>query len=136
MNEDNEFLTFLEDLEYKTKSKEVSPEESLFCKMVSGDKKDNVPSVYIKANRGIGEAGGLSIYKLYKEINQENIDFDSDIFINKLTEIISFNKKVTDTIVIDDIKQKLVRNRKLLRLDENYLPIELKEQIVGKVKIY
>ena len=136
MNDDTEFLTFLEDLEFKTKTKEVSPEESLFCKMVSGDKKDNVPSVYIKDKRGIGETGSLSIYRLYKETNQEMIDFDSDNFINRLVEIISYSKKITDDTVKEDIKQKLVRNRKLLKLDENYLPVELKEQMVNKVKIY
>ena len=135
-NEDNEFLTFLEDLEFKTKVKEVSPEETLFCKMVSGDKKDNVPSAYIKNERGIGATGSLSIYRLYKETNQEIIDFDSDIFINRLIEIISFSKKITDETVKEDIKDKLVRNRKLLKLDENYLPVELKEQMVNKVKIY
>jgi len=136
MNDDTEFLTFLEDLEFKTKTKEVSPEESLFCKMVSGDKKDNVPSVYIKDKRGIGETGSLSIYRLYKETNQEMIDFDSNDFINRLVEIISYSKKITDDTVKEDIKTKLMRNRKLLKLDENYLPSELKEQMINKVRIY
>lgn len=136
MNEDNEFINFLEDLEFKTKTKEVSPEETIFCKMVSGDRKDNVPSVYIKGERGIGDAGSLSIYKLFKETNQEEIDFDSDIFINKLTEVISYSKKVTDQNVINDIRNNLIRNRKLLRLDEKYLPTEIKEQLINKVKIY
>ena len=136
MNDDNEFLTFLEDLEYKTKTEEVSPEETLFCKMVAGDKKDNVPSVYIKNDRGIGKTGGKTIYRLYKETNKENIDFDSDNFINTLTELISYSRKITDNIVVEDVKQKLIRNRKLLKLDENYLPLEIKEQMIEKVKIY
>jgi 5'-3' exonuclease len=136
MNDDNEFLTFLEDLEYKTKTEEVSPEETLFCKMVSGDKKDNVPSVYIKNDRGIGKTGGKTIYRLYKETNKENIDFDSDNFINRLTELISYSRKITDNSVMEDVRQKLIRNRKLLKLDENYLPPEIKEQMVNKVKIY
>jgi 5'-3' exonuclease len=136
MNDDNEFLTFLEDLEFKTKTQEVSSEETLFCKMVSGDKKDNVPSVYIKNDRGIGLAGGKTIYRLYKETNQETIDFDSDNFINRLTELISYSKKITDQTVVDEVREKLVRNRKLLKLDENYLPNEIKEQIINKVKIY
>jgi 5'-3' exonuclease len=136
MSDDTEFLTFLEDLEFKTKVKEVSPEETLFCKMISGDKKDNVPSAYIKNDRGIGDTGSLSIYRLYKETNQENIDFDSDIFINRLTELISYSKKITEQDVIDEVKERLIRNRKLLKLDENYLPLELKEQMVNKVKIY
>lgn len=136
MNDDNEFLTFLEDLEYKTKTQEVSPEETLFCKMVSGDKKDNVPSVYIKNERGIGTSGGKTIYRLYKETNNENIDFDSDNFINRLTELISYSKKITDNSVMEDVKQNLIRNRKLLKLDENYLPPEIREQMVNKVKIY
>jgi len=136
MSDDTEFLTFLEDLEFKTKVKQVSPEEVLFCKLISGDKKDNVPSAYIKNDRGIGDVGSLSIYRLYKETNDENIDFDSDIFINKLTELISYSKKITDQTVKDSIKENLIRNRKLKKLDENYLPLELKEQMVNKVKIY
>lgn len=136
MSEDDEFLDFLEKLINKTKITEVSPEESLFCKMVSGDRKDNVPSVYIKGKRGIGKAGSLSIYKLYKETNQEIIDFDSEIFINNLTEIISYSKKITDEEIKNEIKNNIIRNRKLLRLDENYLPTTLKEQVVNRVKIY
>lgn len=136
MNEDDEFLDFVERLTNKTKTKEVSPEETLFCKMVSGDRKDNVPSVYIKNNRGIGEAGGKSIYKLYKETYNEIIDFDSNDFIDKLTQIVLYNKKIKDENIKDDIKNNLIRNRKLLRLDEKYLPIMLKENMVNKVKIY
>lgn len=136
MNEDDEFLDFVERLTNKTKTKEVSPEETLFCKMVSGDRKDNVPSVYIKNNRGIGEAGGKSIYKLYKETYNEIIDFDSNDFIDKLTQIVLYNKKIKDENIKDDIKNNLIRNRKLLRLDEKYLPTMLKENMVNKVKIY
>ena len=136
MNDDDEFLDFLEKLTNKSKIKEVSPEESLFCKLVAGDRKDNVPSVYKKGARGIGEAGSKSIYKLYKETNQEIIDFDSENFINSLTEIISYSKKITEQEVKDEIKNNLIRNRKLLKLDENYLPTALKEQVVNKVKIY
>ena len=136
MNDDDKFLEFLGDLEFKTKTQEVSPEETLFCKIVSGDKKDNVPSVYIKNDRGIGLKGGKTIYRLYKETNQKILDFDSDDFINRLTELVSYCKKVTDETVKEDIKENLVRNRKLLKLDENYLPPEIKEQMVNKVKIY
>jgi 5'-3' exonuclease len=138
MNDDTEFLNFLEDIEFKTKTKEVSPEEVLLCKMVSGDRKDNVPSVYIKNKRGIGKAGGETIYRLYKELDNNNIDFDSDEFIDKLTEVVCYNKKIQETEkeTINEIRNNLVRNRKLLRLDEKYLPPELKSEINNKVKIY
>lgn len=139
MNDDNEFLHFLEDIEFKTKTKEVSPEETLIVKMVSGDKKDNVPSVFIRNDRGIGKTGGETIYKLYKEIITEDIDYDSDLFIEKLTEVVCYNKKIPineQPDVYDEIKNNLIRNRKLLRLDEKYLPIELKQSIQEKVKIY
>lgn len=135
MNDDTEILRFLEDLEFKTKKTEVYPEESLFCKMVQGDKKDNVPTVYMKNDRGIGKTGGLSIYKLYKETNNEIIDFDSDIFINRLTDIISYSKKIIDDDIKIDIKKNLIRNRKLLCLTENYLPIEIRKELVNKIKI-
>ena len=78
MSDDIELSDFIDHLISKTKIYEVDNEEMLFCKLIIGDKKDNVPSIYTKISkdqkeRGIGKAGGLSIYKLYKETNNEFI---------------------------------------------------------------
>jgi 5'-3' exonuclease len=140
MNSDNEFIDFINQLKSKTKCTEINPEESLFCKLVTGDKKDNIPSVYVKESlngnkRGIGITGGLSLYKLYKEISSDTIDFDNDNFIEKVTDVISYNKKIKDATEIDNIKKNIQMNRTLIRLDKKYLPVELFNKMQKFVKI-
>lgn len=128
MNQDDEYFEFVEDLINRTKITEVSPEETLFIKCVHGDKGDNISSAYEKVGKtgkimGIGKDGALSIYNLYKETyNNEEIDFDSDDFINKCAEMVTYGKKIDDVDALETIKKRLKRNRKLTKLTENYLP--------------
>lgn len=141
MSDDIELSDFIDHLISKTKIYEVDNEEMLFCKLIIGDKKDNVPSIYTKISkdqkeRGIGKAGGLSIYKLYKETNNEFINFHNDDFINKSVDIVSFTKKIRDNQQLDIIKEKLKLNRKLLILNDKYIPTELLNNIKKIVKIY
>ena len=136
MNEDTEFIDFLYGLRRKTKVTEVNNEQSLFKKIIAGDKKDSVPSVYIKNDRGIGLTGAISIYNLYKETNGEIIDFHSDDFIDKSVDIISYVKKIQDDDIKKDIKNKIIRNRNLIMLSDKYLPNNLYENIKNDVKIY
>lgn len=127
MNQDDEYIEFIEDLINKTKITEVSPEETLFIKFVHGDKGDNITSAYEKIGKtgkpmGIGKDGAKSIYMLYKETYNEDINFDSDDFINRCAEIITYSKKIEEDGAIDSIKSKLKRNRKLTYLTEKYIP--------------
>ena len=128
MNQDDEYIEFIEGLIERTKVTTVSPEETLFLKCVHGDKGDNITSAYEKIGKtgktmGIGLDGAKTIYRLYKETyNNEEIDFDSEVFIDKCAELISFSKKIEDENALDVIKKKLKRNRKLTKLTENYLP--------------
>ena len=128
MNQDDEYIEFIEGLIERTKVTTVSPEETLFIKCVHGDKGDNITSAYEKIGKtgktmGIGLDGAKTIYRLYKETyNNEEIDFDSEVFIDKCAELISFSKKIEDENALDVIKKKLKRNRKLTKLTENYLP--------------
>ena len=77
MNQDDEYLIFLEGLIDRTKTIEVSNEELLFTKLIQGDKKDSVPSVHLKETKvpgnfmGIGKAGAQTVYRLYKETYDE-----------------------------------------------------------------
>lgn len=145
MSNDIEMADFIDYLVSKTKITEVDSEQILFCKLIVGDKKDNIPSVYIKkpkvevegkSARGIGMAGGLSIYKLYKETNGNIINFDDDVFIDKSADIISFTKKVNSKEQIDLIKENLKLNRRLIILKDQYVPSKLMDQIRKTVKIY
>lgn len=140
MNEDVDFLQLIDDFDIKTKTVEVSGEELLFTKMVSGDKKDSIPSAYQSLTktgkvRGIGKAGGLTIYKLFKETNNDAIDFDSDEFIDAITDIVCFNKKVTDKTIYTTVKENMIRNRKLLILTDKYIPTELYDEFKDTIKI-
>jgi 5'-3' exonuclease len=135
MNEDNDFLEFIYSMKKRMKIVEISNEELLFCKIITGDKNDGIPSVYIKNDRGIGKTGGLSIYNLYKEIYKDQINFESDEFINNSLEIISYNKKINEKDIINDIKNNIIRNRQLIMLNENYLPDYLLENIKNNINI-
>lgn len=141
MNNDDEFIEFIEDLIYRTKSFEVETEELLFVKLVSGDKKDTISSVFEKVSdkgktSGIGKTGATSIYNLYKETyGNSSINFDSDVFINNCVQIISFSKKIEDEDTIKNIKAKLKRNRKLTKLTSNYLPEYLLEKFEANINI-
>jgi len=140
MNQDDEYLILLEEIINKTKSIEVSHDELVFTKLIGGDKKDSVPSVHLKETKtgkmmGIGKDGAKSIYNLYKETYDEPIDFDSDDFVNKASEMVSFVKKVTDEDKIDIIKDNIKRNRKLLILEEKYLPEKLLEKFDMKINV-
>ena len=141
MNQDDEYLIFLEGLIQRTKTIEVSNEELIFTKLIQGDKKDAVPSVHMKETKipdkfmGIGKAGAQTVYKLYKETYDELIDFDSDDFVNKAAEMVSFVKKVTEEDKVNIIKDNIRRNRKLLILTETYLPEQLLKTFDEKINI-
>jgi len=141
MNNDDDFIEFLEDLIDRTRSSEVKTEELLFVKLVSGDKKDTITSVFEKVSdkgkiSGIGKTGALSMYNLYKETyGSDSINFDSDEFINKCVEIVSFSKKIEDEELKLSIRAKLKRNRKLTKLTSNYLPGFLLEDFENIIRI-
>lgn len=136
MDDTSEFLEFIEYLISKTKLTPISKEQALFVKLISGDTSDCIPSVYIKNNRGIGKEGASSIYKLYKETyNSEEIDFDSDDFLNKAVDVVSYNKKVKTREELISIKENLIRNRSIIKLDEKYLPADLQEVFKNDIVI-
>lgn len=140
MNEDDEFLMFLEELIDRVKTVEVSDEKILFTKLIQGDKKDAIPSVYQKETTtgkmmGIGKAGAESIYNLYKETYNKPINFDSTEFIEKASEIISYSKKIENTDTISKIKNNIKKNLRLIKLTENYLPTEILNEFNKKIII-
>ena len=49
--------------------------------------------------KGIGETGAEKCYDLYKEVNPEIINFKSESFINKASDICMFHKKLKDIVV-------------------------------------
>jgi len=152
LNNDSDFGNYIENLLQKTKVKSVTSEQIVFEKIVQGDNSDNIPSIIkVKNNkidpdgRGIGEKGANSVYKLYKEINPEPIDIDSDKFVNNLIDVIFYYKKIKNPSQesINIVRNNIIFNRKLIKLDSLYMPENIYESmsshydlIQNEVKIY
>ena len=137
-----EFINYLENLIMKTRVKSIIKEEVLFTKIVQGDSSDNIISIIkIKDGkldpengRGIGENGAISVYKLYKEIHPEPIDFDSDEFIDRLIEVIIYYKKIKNCTFKQSIRENIILNRQLISLDSKFMPEQFFENMVNNYK--
>jgi hypothetical protein len=131
-----DFIKFIEDLINKTKVKSIVQEEIVFCKMIEGDKGDNIPTcIKMKdgeineEGRGIGKDGAKTLYNLYKEVYPNEIDLNSDIFIDQLVKIISYSKKIKNSIIEEQLKANLIFNRKMVLLDTRYMPVIVKNNL-------
>jgi len=128
-----EFIKFIQDLLHRTKIKSISSEEVSVCKIIEGDSGDNIPSVIkIKdgkidpeEGRGIGKEGAKTVYKLYKEIHPEPINIESNEFIDNLTEVIMYYKKLKGTTFKEYVKENLEFNRKMTLLNPIYIPTRI-----------
>lgn len=133
-NNEFEFLAFLDEFIRTRKTSFVNAEEELFTKIM-GHNKDNIKSVFMKGDRGIGKNGILKVYTTYKETYPQPIDFNSEEFKTRLLEHIKLYKRVKDKTMDDGIIERLRRNLTLVKLDEESMPIHLYEQMKNEVKI-
>lgn len=129
LDNSSDFVKYIDNLINRTKTKTVTAEEILFCKILEGDDGDNIPSViHLKEGkvdnegRGIGKDGATTIYKLYKEIHPETINIDSEEFVNNLSDVVIYHKKIKDVRAKDILKQNIIFNRGLIVLDPKYMP--------------
>lgn len=141
LDNSSEFSEWIETLISKTNVKSINSEESLFCKIVSGDKGDNIPSIihskmgkWDDEGRGIGSDGAKTLYKIYKEIHPESIDFDSDIFVDRLIDVTIYYKKVKENGVKEKLKENIKLNRMLVRIDTQYMPLEYYKKLQSLYK--
>lgn len=137
LNNDSEFVEHYERLKARCTVVEINKEESLFKKIVTGDKGDNILSVvkFDKTMRGIGKAGGETVWNMFKERYPNEIDFDSNEFVNNLLEIISIYKKNKEVNYLNRVKQNIIFNRKLTRLESKYLPQGMLQVLESKINI-
>lgn len=137
LNDDQEFVNHFDKLKNKCKLIEIDSEQSYFTKIVAGDKGDNIVSIakFDNEMRGIGKAGAETIWKMYKEKYPDEINFDDDLFIENLTDILSIYKKNKDTDFRNKLKENIIFTRKLTRLDARYLPNGMKEILKNNIKI-
>ena len=133
-NNDMEFLQFFDSFTNGKKIVEINSEFELF-KKVMGHGKDNIKSIYIQGNRGIGEAGISTIYGLYKSTYPGTIDFDSSIFESNLLGIIKYHKRIKDNSMDNFMKERLKRNLKIVKLDEKSTPKKLYENMNSLIKV-
>ena len=131
--EDVEQLLY--NLQNNRKLELVEPEEKLFCKVIGGDKKsDNIESVYVKesiknnitSRRGIGDTGAIKLYQYYKKLYPEPIQFCTRDFVTRAAMTVAEDKKETSEEVIKLIEKNVIRNLKLVALEDRFLPNDLK----------
>jgi 5'-3' exonuclease len=142
-DDDEDFATFLKSILRRGQIVEKNKEEELFIKIVSGDKGDNITSIYESMTttgkpRGIGADGAKSVYSLYKEIYPEDINFLAPEIIDRLTDVICSIKKVEpDNVngVKKNMDVKIKRNLKLIVLNDFYTPSEIKIDLKEKIMI-
>lgn len=139
----NDYSDFLSHFLTKAKINEKNKEECLFLKLVSGDKGDNIPSVYESMTttgkvRGIGIDGAKSVYGLYKETYPEDINFYDTTFVNRLKDVVCYWKKI-DIVNINTVKtnveQKIKRNLRLVVLDKHYIPEIVYNNMKNKINL-
>jgi 5'-3' exonuclease len=137
LNEDIDFVNHFNKITSKAKIAEINSEKSFFKKIVSGDRGDNILSVVkiTPTAKGIGDAGSNKVYDMYKEKYPGEINFDTDIFIDRLINILSIYKKNHEEEFKNKVKENIIINRKLTRLDSKYLPNGFKEILNENIKI-
>jgi 5'-3' exonuclease len=137
LSKDAETLNFLNKFTERREKHIVDDKESLITKVISGDKSDNIKSVFQKATksgkmRGVGEAGAKKIYKKYfEEFGEMDLD-DNDLFEN-IADLVVENKKGS----FDDIPKVVNRisdNLQLISLFDlpDYVVDQIDEKIIKR----
>lgn len=130
----------------KYQMSEINPIESLFCKIVQGDKTDNISSLYSTTTkdgkiRGIGEAGALKIWKNYiQNADDHHVDYENLELRELIIDlVIEYKKAENNKAIRAKIFDNLQKNIKMIRLEERYMPVEyqriLKENVEQSVKL-
>lgn len=124
-----EFAEYFEMITSRSKRLEIDKERMFFCKIVSGDKGDNVDSIVYVNERGIGEVGAEKFYSIYKELYPEKIDFESDDFKNKLVDLVYHTKKLGIEALKKNILDRINENIMLMKLDVKYMPEKFRVEL-------
>lgn len=127
LNDNTEFLKLMDRFTNKYEINEIDSTESLIIKLISGDKSDNINSVWSQVKngkkRGIGEKGAKSIYDEYLNEFGEISLTDPDLYEN-IADLICERKKISKT-QIESIVSNLLENVKLIDLRIDNIPNEI-----------
>lgn len=129
-----EFISFIKSLTTSKNAIEIDSEKELFIKVI-GHNKDNIKSVYMKGNRGIGRIGTEKIYDFYKDTYPDIIDFNSDIFKIRLIDSIKYCKKIKTNEIDQTMRERLNMNLKLVKLDKKSIPNFLYEIMKNGISV-
>lgn len=125
LNNNSEFLKFYDKLHKKNEVDEVDHVEALMIKIISGDRSDNIPSVWRTTSptgktRGIGVKGAKGIYDYYiQEFGEVKLE-DPDM-VENFADLICEKKKLSKTN-IDSISKRIMENFKIMDLDTGNIP--------------
>ena len=133
-NNENEFLGFIDNFVRTRKASFINAELELFMKIM-GHNKDNIKSVYMKGDRGIGKNGILKVYNTYKETHPEPIDFNSNEFRTRILDHIKLYKRLRDNSMDEQMNERLTRNLTLVKLDETSMPEYLYKKMKKEIGI-
>jgi len=137
LNDNTEFLSFMDILINKYSIEEIDSIKSLIIKIISGDTSDNIRSIWSKKDksgrwRGIGEKGAESIYQNYlQEFGEPNLK-DPDLHEN-IADLIVEKKKLSRnsmSLIIDRIKQNVI----MVDLTLENLPNKVVEEMNSNFK--
>jgi 5'-3' exonuclease len=137
LNNDIDFLNYFDKITTRAKIVSVNREESYFKKIVAGDIGDNILSVakLTKETKGIGIKGSDTVYSMFKQKYPNDINFDSDDFVDNLTDILSIYKKNNEFDFTCKVIENIKTSRQLTRLDGKYLPFGYQQILYDNIKI-
>lgn len=133
-NNEVDYIDFFDSFLSDKKIELVDSEKELFMKIM-GHNKDNIKSVYMKGDKGIGKIGILKLYELYKQTYPEPINFNSPDFKERLIDHIKLFKRIRDDSMNESMLERLTRNLKIVKLDEDSIPKNLYEKMKKEIKI-
>lgn len=137
----------LDSLINRLQVKAIDPVESLFIKLVCGDKGDNVKSIFETPQNlkdggtrmiGVGEATGQKMWVKYQEKFDNHVvslDTGSSDFSDAVIEALINVKSLELTkMERDNVRDKLAFNARMMELHHKHLPKEIMSSIATKLK--
>lgn len=141
-NLDNSYhdLVFFDSCINKYDVNEVDNYESLFKKLVMGDKGDNVPCPYktltkTGKERGIGKAGAAKIWNHYHENYSNHFNTDDEQFIQDIVKSIEIiNKVELSESRFKQVCENVKNNVKLMELHYKHYPEWVLNEIIDEMQ--
>ena len=137
LNDNNELMALIQGFISKYEVHEIVPTESLLLKIISGDKSDNISSIWnVTKNgktRGIGDVTSKKIYNKYLE-EFGDVDINDIDLHDNIADLICEEKKISKSN-IPTIVEKIRFNRKLIELKINNLPKEIVNLMEETIKL-